>query len=261
VYVLGVCLTLPTGIGLFAVPGKTADYWAWTIKAPLTAAFFGAGYIGAAISLAFAARTREWERTRVVAIAALTLTSLALLATLRETGTFAFHDGGVREAVAWIWLAVYVALPPLLLAAFALQASAQGRREEPTTNSAHPATRACVGAAGAALGVIGVGLIADWDPLIAHWAWPLPPLPAHVTGAWLCSYAAAFLWFALREREWSRVRIGIVPALISIGLDLAATARLWDGFHGGTKTAVYVASLALLLVLLGTAAFVGRRRD
>ncbi len=49
VYLLGVCLTLGTGIGLFAFPGRTPDYWAWTIKAPPTAVFFGAGYIGAAL--------------------------------------------------------------------------------------------------------------------------------------------------------------------------------------------------------------------
>src|ERR1044071_9198399 len=95
VYVLGVCLTLGTGIGLFAFPARTADYWAWTIDAPLTAAFFGAAYSGAAVSLTLAARTPVWERTRVVAIAALTLTSLTIAATLRDTGPFAFHEGGL----------------------------------------------------------------------------------------------------------------------------------------------------------------------
>ena len=120
-FVAGVCLTAGTGIGLYAVPDRTADYWAWTIKAPLSAAFFGAGYIGAALSLALAARAREWERARVVAVAALTLTSLALVATLRHLDTFAFGDGGLPEAVAWTWLAVYVALPPLVLTAFVLQ--------------------------------------------------------------------------------------------------------------------------------------------
>src|SRR6266511_666071 len=52
VYVAGVCLTAGTGVGLFAVPDRTEDYWAWTIKAPLTAAFFGAGYNVTALSLA-----------------------------------------------------------------------------------------------------------------------------------------------------------------------------------------------------------------
>ena len=222
VYVLGVGLTFGTGIGLFAFPGRTPDYWAWTIKAPLTAAFFGAGYIGAAVSLALAARTREWERTRVVAVAALTLTSLTLWATLRDTGRFAFGDGGLPAAVAWIWLAVYIALPPLLLVAFVLQERAAGTRDGARELPALPATRVCIGGAGAALAALGLALVAGWDRLILHWPWPLPPLPAHVLGAWLCTFAAAFLWFGLREREWSRVRIGIVPGMISIALDLVA---------------------------------------
>lgn len=257
VYVLGVCLTLGTGIGLFALPGRTPDYWAWTIKAPLTAAFFGAAYIGAAVSLALAARTREWERTRVVAVAALTLTSLTLAATLRDTGPFAFDAGGLPATVAWIWLAVYVALPPLVLAAFILQERTAATREHAPELQALPVTRAGIGGAGAVLGTLGVGLIAGRD---LHWPWPLPPLPAHVMGAWLCTFAAAFLWFAVREREWSRVRIGIVPAMISVALDLVAAARLSDGFHGGARTAVYLVGLTVLLIMLGGAALVERRR-
>jgi hypothetical protein len=260
VYALGVCLTLGTGIGLFAFPGRTHDYWAWTIKAPLTATFFGAGYTGAAVSLALAARSREWERTRVVAVAALTLTSLTLWSTVRDTGTFAFGDGGLPAAVAWIWLAVYVALPPLLIVAFVLQERAAGKRNGTRELSALPAMRACIGGAGAVLAAIGLALVAGWDRLIVRWPWPLPPLPAHVLGAWLCTFAAAFLWFGLREREWSRVRIGIGPAMISIVLDLVAAARLSDGFRGGTGTAVYLAGLSALLVVLGVAALVERRR-
>jgi len=56
VFVAGVCLTVGTGVGLFVVPGRTEHYWAWTIKAPLSAAFFGAGYLGAAVALFLAAR-------------------------------------------------------------------------------------------------------------------------------------------------------------------------------------------------------------
>jgi hypothetical protein len=257
VYVLGVCLTLGTGIGLFAFPGRTPDYWAWTIAAPLTAAFFGAAYIGAAVSLALAAKTREWERTRVVAVAALTLTTFTLAATLRDTGPFAFGDGGVPGAVAWIWLTVYLALPPLLVAAFVLQERAARTREEAGELPALPATRLSIGGAGVVLGVLGVALIAGWD---VHWPWPLPPLPAHVVGAWLCTFASAFLWFGLRERVWSRVRIGIVPAMISVALDLVSAARLSDGFHGATRTAVYLAGLSVLLIMLGAAVLVERQR-
>ena len=121
VFVAGVCLTIGTGVGLYVLPDRTADYWAWTIKSPLTAAFFGAGYLSAAVALGFAARAPSWERARIVAVAAFTLTTLALIATLLEWDTFAFGAGGLTEAVAWIWFAVYVALPPAVLLAFVRQ--------------------------------------------------------------------------------------------------------------------------------------------
>ena len=260
VFIVGVCLTAGTGLGLWLVPDRTADYWAWTIKAPLTAAFFGAGYAGAAVSLALAARTREWPRTRVVAVAAFVLTSLALLATLRNPGPFAFGDGGLAEVVAWIWLAVYVALPPALLAAFVLQERVRGPRGWSGDRPALGLTRVVVGCAGAGLGVVGVGLLADWSRLVTRWPWPLPPLPAAVLGAWLCTYAAAFLWFALVERSWVRVRIGVGPAMISLALDLLAAVRLRHGFGGGTGTAAYLAGLAALLALLGGVALAEERR-
>ncbi len=260
VFMVGICLTIGTGIGLVALPDRTADYWAWTIKAPLSAAFFGAGYIGAAISFALAARTRDWQRTRTVLLAALALTSVALFATLRHLDTFAFRDGGLPEAVAWIWLAVYVALPPLVLAAFLLQERAGGSREYGTLTAALPATRIALGGAGLALAVIGIGLLAESTPLTERWPWPLPPLPASVLGGWLFTYAAAFLWFAVRERDWRRVRIGVGPAMISFALDLVAAARYRDDFRTGAETAAYIAGLAALLVVLGVASYIEERR-
>jgi hypothetical protein len=260
VFMVGVCLTAGTGIGLFSVPDRTADYWAWTIKAPLSAAFFGAGYVGAAISFALAARTRDWQRTRAVLLAALTLTSLALVATLRHLGTFAFDDGGLPEAVAWIWVAVYVALPPLLLAAFVQQERAGGSREYGGGLPALAATRLALGGAGIGFGVLGVGLLAEWSALTERWPWPLPPLPASILGGWLCTYAAAFLWFAVRERDWVRVRIGVAPAMISFALVLFAAARFHGDFRASAETVAYVAFLAALLAMLGVAAYVEERR-
>src|SRR4051812_30097078 len=87
VLVLGVCLTAGTGVALFAAPDRTASYWAWTIKAPLTAAFFGAGYLGAAIALTWGARTKEWQRARIAVILAFTLTTIALADTIRAWST------------------------------------------------------------------------------------------------------------------------------------------------------------------------------
>ena len=260
VFVLGVSLTIGTGIGLYAVPGRTADYWAWTIKAPLSAAFFGAGYIGAAIMLALAARARAWREARIVTVSAFTLTSVALLETLRDLGPFAFGAGGLIELVAWVWLTVYVALPPLVLVAFVLQETTTAADDDRIELRALTATRVALGAIGAVGAVIGLLLLAPWAALASRWPWPLPALPATIVGAWFCTFAAGLLWFAIREREWVRARIAVVPMAVPIALDLAAAGRLHSGLVGGTATATYVGGLAAVLAVLLSVTAVEERR-
>jgi hypothetical protein len=257
VFSAGVCLTIGTGIGLFVFPDRTADYWAWTIKAPLSAAFFGAGYISAAVVLASGARERVWVRARIVAVAAFALTSLALLATLLSRGPFAFGEGGLREVVAWFWLGVYVALPPLVLAAFALQ---ERLAREPAPAVALPATRAVLGALGVVFAVVGVLLVADWRELADRWPWALPSLPARVVGAWICTSAAVLLGFALRERDWRRARIVALPALLIVVLNAVAAVRYHDDFHGTAATAIYLVALAVLAAAITWAEWAELRR-
>ena len=260
VFVAGVCLTIGTGIGLFAVPGRTADYWAWTIKAPLSAAFFGAGYLGAAAALSLAACEREWRRARIVAVLAFTLTTLALIETLVDLGPFAFGEGGVTETIAWVWLAVYAALPPTVLAAFVHQERAGGASEYGVEVPALAASRLVLGVAGAAVGAIGIALLADWGWLTSRWPWPLPSLPAGIVGAWFCTVSAGLLWFAVRERDWSRSRIGVAPIMLALALDLVAAIRLHEGFRGGAATVLYLAGLAALLGAIAAVTVVEERR-
>jgi hypothetical protein len=260
VFVAGFCLTVGTGIGLMAVPRRTADYWAWTIKAPLTAAFFGAGYLAAALSLILGARTREWRRARIVAVLAFTLTALALLDTLRDTGPFAFGAGGLTEVVAWIWLAVYVALPPAVLVAFIRQERAGGAAEYGTEHPALRASRLILGTAGVVVAAFGVALLADTAWLVDRWPWPLPPLPATVTGAWFCTVAAGLLWFALRERDWSRARIGVAPIALALVLDLVSAVRFRHELADGVSTVVYIAGCVALLLAIAGVAVVEERR-
>jgi hypothetical protein len=260
VFAFGACLTAGTGSALFAVPERTADYWAWEIKSPLTAAMFGAGYIGAAISLLLALRAREWPRARVVAIVALAFTSLALLATLLHLDEFAFGEGGLTGPAAVIWLLVYVALPPLVLTAFVIQERAGGRREYLPGTPALLLTRLALGATAAVLGAIGIGLVTGWPWLAEQWPWPLPALPCAVAGAWICTYAAGLLWFAVRERDWARVRAGVAPAILVVVLSAVAAARFWDRFDSDASAAVYIAILGVLFAVLGAAALVEERR-
>ena len=121
-------------------------------------------------------------------------------------------------------------------------------------------TRLVLGSVGALCVALGVGLLVGWGPLVERWPWPLPPLPAMVVGAWLCTYAVGLLWFALRERDWRRGRIAIRPALVVIGLHLLAVLRLRDSFDAGAATTVYVAALAAVFVAVAVLGLVEERR-
>ena len=191
---------------------------------------------------------------------AFTLTSLALLDTLRDRGPFAFGAGGLTEAVAWIWLAVYVALPPALLVAFVRQERAGGAAEY---GLEHPRwwPRAWFSAQqGWRRLAIGIALLADVVALTDRWPWPLPSLPATVVGAWFCTVAAGLLWFALRERDWSRARIGVAPIALALVLDLASAVRFRHDLAGGASTVLYVGGCAALLLAISGVAIVEERR-
>ena len=260
VFILGICLTAGTGFALYAFPDRTADYWAWTIVAEPSAAAFGAGYLGAGVALTLGALTREWRQARVVVVLVFALTSLALVVTMLNFEPFAIGEGGLTEAVAWTWLAVYVALPPLALAAFVLQEHAGGAGEYDVTVPMLRSTQLLLGSVAAIVGVLGLALLVDWSWLAARWPWPLTPLTARFIGAWLVTYAAGFLWCVLRERDWRRTRIAVPPAATTTALLLVSAIWLRDHFDDGAATPLYLALFSAVLLTLTVAAVVEERR-
>ena len=253
IFVLGVALTAGTGAVLFLFPDRTDDYWAWPIAAEPTAAFLGAGFLGAAVSLALAARERAWQRARLVAVLAFALTSLALLVTLSNLEPFALDAGGLTGAVAWTWLVVYVALPPIVLAAFLRQERAGGRLEYGGVAAGRP-TRLGAAVVGVTLAAFGAALLAGWDRALAWWPWPLTDLTAGVVGGWLATYAVGLLWFAVRDPSWRRSRIGAIALAVTAALQLVAAVRLWEDLDSGASSVLYVGALAALLVAVALAA-------
>jgi len=260
VFVLGVCLTAGTGFALYAFPDRTADYWAWTIAAEPSAAAFGAGYLGAGVALTLGALTPEWRQARVVMVLVFALTSVALVVTMIDFEPFAIGEGGLPGAVAWTWLAVYVALPPLALAAFVLQERAGGAGEYDVAVPMLRSTQLLLGSVAAIVGVLGLALLVDWSWLAERWPWPLTPLTARFIGAWLVTYAAGFLWCVLRERDWRRTRVAVPPAATTTALLLVSAIWLRDRFDDGAATPLYLALFSALLLALVVAAVVEERR-
>src|SRR5207253_8113408 len=74
-----------------------------------------------------------------------------------------------------------------------------------------------------------------------HTRWPRDWSSDVCSSDLFCTYAAGLLWFAVRERDWSRSRIGVAAGAIASVLVLVAAIRLRDDFEGGAATALYFA--------------------
>src|SRR5512144_1233203 len=94
------------GFQLFVLSERTEDFFAWTIDAPLTAAFLGAGYWSSAVLELGSARRREWSRARLAMPAVLFFTTITCALTVVHLDRF--HLDSVFGVA---WLVVYGGFP------------------------------------------------------------------------------------------------------------------------------------------------------
>jgi hypothetical protein len=259
--VIGLAVTVGTGAGLFLAPSSAGESFAWTIRVPLTAAFIGAGYLaGAALGLGLVLRDGSWPRSRIVLATAFALVTTNLIATLRFTDDFHLASGSSRQvATAWIWLVVYVALPPAVLAVFVAHERRGGRATWAVDEPLHPAVRIAFASTAIVLVAVGLWLFLAPDGALAQrWPWHLTPVSAAIVATWPLTFAVTFAW-ALRERDWRRVRIAVVPGIAIAVCDLFSAARLSDDLTGSTTSiVVYVSALVALAAVLGGAWLIQR---
>ena len=242
-YRVAVVLVTSVGVFTFVLSGSTERLFAWPIDPPLTAAFLGANY-WAAFFLAFAsAREPVWGRARITYAVSIVFTSLTLLATLLHLDKFQFDN-----ANGWLWLVVYLVVPPWLLVLLPLQLREPGG-EPPRTAPLEPWLLPVV--AVQALVALGIGLALWVAPSTADslWPWSLTPLAARAVGAWLLALAAG-LGVTLWERDWRRIRVAVLTYAAMPVFQLVALARFsgtvsWDG----PGAWAYVAFLLSILVL------------
>jgi hypothetical protein len=260
--IVGLAVTVGTGAGLFLAPASAGESFAWTIRVAPTAAFIGAGYLaGAALGLALVLRDGSWPRSRIVLVTAFTLVTTNLIATLRFADDFHLASGSARQvATAWIWLVVYVALPPAVLAVFVAHERRGGRATWVVEAPLRTTVKIAFAATAIVLGVVGLWLfLVPEGALAQRWPWHLTPVSAAIVGTWPLTFAVTFAW-ALVERDWRRVRIAVVPGIAIAACDLFSAARLSGDLTGSTTSIVlYVAGLLALMAVLAGAAVVQRR--
>lgn len=242
-YYLAILLVTSVGFFLFVLSESTERFFAWSIDPPLTAAFLGANYWAAAFLAWLSAREPVWARVRITYAVSIVFITLTMVATLLHLDKFQFDN-----ANGWLWVIVYVAVPPLLIFLLPRQLrlpGAEPARKTPLERWLLPivAVQALV------VLVLGVVLMVAPSAADSLWPWPLTPLTGRAVGAWLLALATG-LAVSLWERDWARIRVATLTYTVAPLLQFVALARFsetvnWDG----AGIWVYVAFLASLLLL------------
>jgi hypothetical protein len=171
---------------LVLLPVRTDRYFAWTIKAPIAAATLGVSY------LALGAFALALLRAHLLAIrTALPMFALGSSLMLLATGLHraAFNWG---LPMAWVWLGLYLASPPVFLALSALV----GLPEADPAIAPDPPRR-LLRVLASLHGAVAALLFAWPTLLLPAWPWPLLPLGARTAAAFLAGYAL-WVWLVAR---------------------------------------------------------------
>ncbi|HEY2935374.1 MAG TPA: hypothetical protein VGJ25_02160 [Gaiellaceae bacterium] len=242
-------LVFAAGVPLFLGSTQTARYFAWTIKSPLTAAFLGANYWAAIVLEVLGARQRVWARVRVAFVPVLVFTLATLVVTMIHLDRFHLHGGAfVTRLSTWLWLAIYVTVPPVMIVLGARQLRLSG--VDSARSHRFPAlfVRAVAVEAVVLTGLGGAFLIAPVSTA-SIWPWTLTPLTGRAIGAWLFGMglgAAQAVW----EADFERARIAFVSFGAAVLLQFVALARYggeldWSSVSGVLYVAVLLGVLAL----------------
>lgn len=179
------------GVQLFILSEQTATYFAWTFTAPLAAAFMGAGYWSAMFHAYSGARAKGWEYVRTSMPAALTATGLLTITTFLHLDKFHLNSPlFITRFVTWVWIAVYVLVPPILAIAWIIQARLPGAHIK-GQNPLPTWMRSGFALLAAFALLSGLGLFLAPGAMAGLWPWPVPPLAARAISSWLCAFGVA----------------------------------------------------------------------
>jgi hypothetical protein len=202
-------LVFIVGIQLFILTEYTDRYFAWTIKPPLTAAFLGAGYWASFAMEYLASRKRAWAHARIAVPAVLIFTTLTLIATLLHLDRFHLsHPDVMTRTAAWVWLAVYAIVPPVMAVLLVLQMRVPGA-DPPRTAPLPRWIHAILNFHALIMLPLGAALFLAPQATAPLWPWALTPLTARAVGAWLLALGVAAA-HSSRENDWMRVHIATI---------------------------------------------------
>jgi hypothetical protein len=250
--VVVVAVLVPALIILWGLPARTDELWAWTIGAPLTPIFMGAGYGAGAWFFVRVTRSARWHEVSVGVVSAAIFALLMLVTTLLHFDKFnqgTAHDGLpdpplLATTAFYGWTIVYI-LSPWIVGWLWWRNQRRDPRVPEDGEALVPAVVRQV-ARIVAIGALAAALVVLVSPSIAvdNWGWTLTPLTARVLACFTAQVGVGFLLLS-RDPRWSSWRVLVQTFLIAVGLLLVGAIREWGTFdHECVLTYAYLAGLA-----------------
>lgn len=235
--VVVVAVLVPALIILWGLPTRTDDLWAWTIKAPLTPIFMGAGYGAGAYFFYRVYRSPRWHEVSVGVLSAAVFALLMLITTILHFDKFnqgkahdALPDPPALATIAYYgWTIVYI-LSPFVVGWLWWRNQQLDPREPEEGEPLVPDGVRLVARIGAICALVAAAVILV-SPSVAvdHWGWGLTDLTARVIGCFTAQVGTGFLLLSLDAR-WSSWRILVQTFLIAVALLLVGAIRQSDTF-------------------------------
>jgi hypothetical protein len=236
--------TVSAGILLYILAEETETLFAWTIEPPLSAAFLGAGYAGGFVLVLLTVRERPWANARIAILTVFEFAVLTLIVTLIHLDRFHLDADELSAQIsAWLWLGIYIVVPPWMAILIYLNSRAPGE-DPPVVQPIPPWLRGLLAIEGAAMVVTGIALMIDPEWVAGAWPWQLTPLTGRAIAAWLLALGIA-AFQAIWERDMIRLRAATLTYAVFGVLQYLAILRFNDDVRWEEPgTWVYLAVLA-----------------
>lgn len=241
---------------LYAMPGETEQWWAWTITPAMTPMLMGAGYAAGAYFFLRVLFSPRWHRVGLGFLPVTVFTWCMGLSSLLHWDRFN-HD----HVAFWGWAGLYLVTPFLVPALWLRNRAADPGTPEPDDVIVPGSIRLGLALAGGAILVLALAMFVSPGTLRPDWPWAMTSLTMRVVAGFLALTGASLVSIA-NDRRWSAGRTMQESLILGTALILAAVPRAWDNFDPNQPARwLYVGGLtAGLIGLLGVYAAMELRR-
>jgi hypothetical protein len=215
---------LAAGLILTLLPDRTEEFFAWTIRPPLTPLVMGAGYLSGAYFFLRAAFKKDWQAVRLGFLPIAAFSWLSAVTTLLHWDRF-----NHTHITFYAWLVLYAITPVLVPAIWWMNHSDPSLRTSAKADIAQPVAY-LLGAAGLLALLTGLALFIMPQLFIPLWPWDLTPLTARVIGSWFVMPGLVDIAMAV-NRRWRSVRLVLESQLVGLALLLVGFLRGFGDLH------------------------------